>query len=457
MSSVDFVAPGAAPHLRRTLNLWNLIVYGIILIQPIAPMGIYGGIANKAHGHVVTTLLIAMFAMMFTALSYGKMARAYPSAGSAYTYVGSELNPFLGYLTGWSMVMDYLLNPLICIILCSDLSQNIVPEIPHLLWAIFYAALFTLLNLRGVKTSATVNNWMVAGMSVVVAVFLFVAVRYVLGMGPKLPGFYTRPFFDSATFHSTWVFQGTSLAVLTYIGFDGISTLSEEVENPRRNILLATVLVCLFIGLLSAVEVYLAQLIAPWTAPLLKPDTAYVDVAGKVGGLRMFHLLNLTLLVANIGSGMGTQMGAARLLYGMGRGNALPRSFFGKVDARSGVPANNVLLIGALALGGSFLMSYEMGAELLNFGAFIAFMGVNLAAFVRYFLREGDRNLSSVIFNLICPWAGFIICAFIWWNLAPVTKIFGALWLAAGVAYGAVRTRGFRKELVSFDVPPDAA
>jgi amino acid transporter len=290
----------------------------------------------------------------------------------------------------------------------------------------------------------------------VVVIFLIAAFRYITGMQPKIPGFYTRPFYDPGTFSSTRVFQGTSLAVLTYIGFDGISTLSEEVENPRRNILLATVLVCLVTGLLSSVEVYAAQLISPWTKSLTQPDTAYVNVAGTIGGLRLFHLLNLTLLVANIGSGMGAQLGAARLLYGMGRGDALPKSFFGKVDERSGVPANNVLLIGALALTGAFLMSYESGAELLNFGAFIAFMGVNLAAFVRYFLRdERNRGLKAVFFNLVCPLAGFFICAFIWWNLAWKTKIFGALWLAGGVAYGAFKTRGFRRELVSFDAPAE--
>jgi amino acid transporter len=455
MSTATSPASSRGPHLRRSLTLWNLIIYGIIIIQPIAPMGIYGGIANKAHGHVITTILIAMVAMMFTALSYGKMARAYPSAGSAYTYVGSEISPVLGYLTGWSMVMDYMINPLICIIICSDLTHMAFPVLPKAVLAVFFAAMFTFLNLRGVKTSAKLNNWLAAGMGVVVVVFLAAAVRYIFGMEPKIPGFFTRPLYDPQNFSSTAVFQGTSLAVLTYIGFDGISTLSEEVENPRRNILLATVLVCLVTGVLSSVEVYAAQLVSPWTGTIAQPDTAFVHVAELVGGLRMFHLLSITLLAANIGSGMGAQLGAARLLYGMGRGNALPKSFFGAVDAKSGVPANNVLLIGALALAGAFLMTYEMGAELLNFGAFIAFMGVNLAAFTRYFLRDREKGISSIIFNLICPLAGFAICAFIWWNLAHRTKIVGALWLLVGVAYGAVKTRGFRKELVSFETPAE--
>src|SRR3954447_20208194 len=148
----------SAPTLRRTLGLWDLIIIGIVIIQPIAPMGIYGVISNKAGGHVVTTILIAMVAMLLTAISYGRMARAYPSAGSAYTYVGREIHPGLGYLTGWAMVMDYILNPLICTIICSKLTQNILPELPYWVLAVFFAVMFSGLNLRGVKTSARIND-----------------------------------------------------------------------------------------------------------------------------------------------------------------------------------------------------------------------------------------------------------------------------------------------------------
>src|SRR6202035_538277 len=140
-------SPAGSVRLNRTLGLWNLIIIGMVIIQPTAPMGIYGVISNKAQGHVVTTILIAMVAMLLTAVSYGKMARAYPSAGSAYTYVGEEIHPALGYITGWAMVMDYILNPLICTVLCSKLTQNILPGMPYWALAVAYATLFTLLNL----------------------------------------------------------------------------------------------------------------------------------------------------------------------------------------------------------------------------------------------------------------------------------------------------------------------
>src|ERR1700730_18454598 len=168
---IDRTEVSTEPRLRRVLRLRDLIAYGIILIQPTAPMPIFGVVSQQARGHVVTAIMFAMLAMLFTAVSYGRMARAYPSAGSAYTYVGKAIHPSLGYLTGWSITMDYLLNPIICTIWCSKATQNFIPFVPYPVLVCGYVLLFTLLNLRGVETSAQFNRWMVAGMSVVVLIF----------------------------------------------------------------------------------------------------------------------------------------------------------------------------------------------------------------------------------------------------------------------------------------------
>ncbi len=444
---------GSAPvKLRRVLGLWDLIIIGIVIIQPIAPMGIYGVISNEARGHVITTILIAMVAMLFTAVSYGKMARAYPSAGSAYTYVGQEIRPSLGYVTGWAMVMDYILNPLICTIICSKLTQNILPFMPYWALAIGFAGGFTLLNLRGVKTSARINDVLAAGMSIVVVIFFVFVIRFIWGLHEYGPGFFTQPFYNPATFSFGGVFRGTSIAVLTYIGFDAISTFSEEVENPRRNIMLATVLVCLITGVLASFEVYAAQLVwgsKPFAAD--KVESAFPLVARQAGGWFLFQLINFTILIANVGSGLGSQLGAARLLYGMGRGDGIPKKFFGFLDPKNHIPRNNVIFVGAVALVGAFLISYDQGAELLNFGALLAFMGVNAAAFVRYFLRAKEKNWM----DFISPLLGFLICLFIWRNLSSKAMLLGAVWMAVGIAYGAVKTKGFQAELVKFDIPPD--
>lgn len=449
--------------LNRTLGLWNLIILGMVIIQPVAPMGIYGVISNTAYGHVVTTILIAMVAMLFTAISYGRMARIYPSAGSAYTYVGQEMHSALGYVVGWGMVMDYLLNPLICIAFCAKAAMNILPGLSFYVWILFFAAFFTWTNLRGIKTSARMNEALCAGMVVVVVLFLAAVVRALWGIHHD-PEFFTHPFYDPATFHLQSVFAGTSVAVLTYIGFDAISTFSEEVRNPRRNIMLATVLVCIITGVLSGIEVYAAQLI--WGSKPFAIDSvesAFAIVSGKAGGIVLFQIVNFTLLIANMGSGMGSQLAAGRLLYGMGRGNALPKSFFGVIDPRHRVPRNNILAVGGFALVGVALLecfstrlgggAYDIGAQCLNFGAFVAFMGVNAAAFVHH-LRSPRRTSPGAY---VVPTLGFCICAFIWVHLSHPALWLGAIWMTIGIVYGAIRTRGFKAELVTFEVPSDMA
>jgi amino acid transporter len=452
-----------AASLNRTLGLWNLIIIGMVIIQPTAPMGIYGLVSNTAHGHVVTTILIAMVAMLFTAISYGRMARIYPSAGSAYTYVGQEMHSSLGYVVGWGMVMDYLINPLICTAICAKLSMNILPGISFYVWILFFATFFTWTNLRGIKTSARMNEALCAGMVVVVALFLAAVVRAVWGVHHD-SGYFTHPFYEPGNFHASSIFAGTSVAVLTYIGFDAISTFSEEVENPRRNIMLATVLVCLITGVLSGLEVYAAQLIwgsKPFASENV--ESAFAIVSGKAGGIVLFHIVNFTLLIANMGSGMGSQLAAGRLLYGMGRGNALPKSFFGVIEPKHRVPRNNIVAVGAFALVGVALLeffsdrlgggAYDIGAQCLNFGAFVAFMGVNAAAFIHHLRGEESRNLGAYL----VPFFGFVICGFIWFHLSHTALWLGAIWMAAGIIYGAIRTRGFRSELVTFEVPSDVA
>ncbi len=440
----------AGPRLRRTLTLRDLILYGIIVIQPVAPMSAFGVLSTRGHGLVVTAILIAMVAMLFTGISYGRMARAYPSAGSAFTYVAQEVNPAVGYVTGWSMVMDYMLNPLICTIWCAGQAHEFAPGLPEWGWKIFFAGVFTLLNIRGIKTSARVNTVMAAGMSAVIVIVFVAAIRYIHGTPHGAdPIYFTRPFYDPATF--TWgnLFGCTSIAVLTYIGFDGISTLSEEAENPRRNIMLATVLTCVVIGVLSAAEVYIAQLVWPASQAFPNENTAYVFAAARTWA-PLFGIVGVTLIVANFGSGLGAQIGAARLLFGMGRSEALPKSFFGAIDAKHHVPRNNVLFVGANALIGSFVLTYDLGLNMLNFGALIAFMGVNFAAFLRYYVRAQEKKLT----NLVPPVLGFFICLALWLNLSRPAKLYGSIWMAAGILFGIWKTRGFREQL-SFELPPE--
>jgi amino acid transporter len=445
------------PQLRRVLTLWDLIFYGIVLIQPIAPVPLYGVAQKLSNGHFATIILIAMFAMMITAVSYGRMAALYPSAGSAYTYVGRGLNPHLGFLAGWAMFLDYLLQPLINTVWISTaLHERYLQRVPFFAWAAIIAIIITLLNLRGIRSSARANKVLLFLMFVVVGFFIVLAVRFLFRAQGLAGMFSTRPFYDPSTFDSHRIWTATSFAALTYIGFDGVTTLAEDVENPKRNVLLATVLVCVFTGLFGGLLVYLAQMVWPDWHSFPNLETAFMDVCQRVGGPILFNGMGVILVLAAFGSGLTGGLGAARLLFGMGRDNVLPRRVFGHLSPGSSTPTYNILIIGGLTFVGAVLLNsignaYEHAGELLNFGAFLAFMGVNLATFWQFAVLSRAGYRKRVLVDIILPLVGFGFCALIWWNLNVLAKTVGGIWFAIGVLYVAVTTRGFRKAPAMID------
>ena len=436
-------APSAVPKLKRVLTLQDLILYGIILIMPIAPVPLFGLAQKLSNGHAVTTILIAMFAMMLTAYSYGRMAAVFPSAGSAYTYVGRGINQHLGFLAGWAMLMDYLLVPVICTVYGALTLQRLAPTVPYAVWVALFAGSITIVNLRGIRATAFANLVMMTVMTSVVLVFMALAVRWLLHT-QGLPGLIsTTPFYDPGTFHWETIAVGTSLAALTYGGFDGVTTLSEDVQNPKRNVLIATVFVCFFTGIFGGLQVYLAQRVWPDYRTLPNIETAFMDVTRVVGGPILFGAMAGILIVANLGAGLTAQAGISRLLFGMGRDSVLPPQVFAHLDKKRNTPTYNMLLVGAFAFIGALALNYERAAELINFGAFLAFMGVNAAAARQfYFLKPAsERHLLT---GLILPASGFVFCFAIWLNLPWQSKLLGTFWFLVGVIYAAVRTRGFR-------------
>ena len=441
---------GSTPRLRKVLTLWDLIFYGMVLIQPTAPIPLFGVAQKLSNGHTVTTILVAMLAMVVTAVSYGRMAAVYPSAGSAYTYVGRTINSHLGFLIGWAMLLDYMLQPLINVVWISvALQSRYLTMVPFPVTSLVVVVFITSLNLIGIKSSARANKVLLVAMCFVIAIFFFLAIHYLFGRGGWLGLFSVAPFYAPATFSAGRIWGATSFAALTYIGFDGITTLSEDVENPKRNVLLATVLVCVLTGILSGAEVYLGQLIWPnWhTFPNL--ETAFMDVCRLVGGNFLFQSMGAILMLAALGSALTGGLGAARLLFGMGRDGVLPRKFFAHIHPETNTPTFNILLIGAVAYFGALLLNsvgnaYEHAGELLNFGAFLAFMGVNLSAFWHFtLLRKGGPR--RIVADAVLPLIGFVFCASIWWNLNGLAKTVGGLWFLIGAAYLAATTRGFRK------------
>src|SRR5947207_11733937 len=447
----------SAHRLKRVLTLWDLIFYGIVLIQPIAPVPLYGVAQKLSDGHFAAIILIAMFAMLITAVSYGRMAALYPSAGSAYTYVGKGLNPHLGFLAGWAMILDYLLQPLINTVWISTaLHERYVPEVPFIAWAALIAGIMTVLNLAGVRSSARANKVLLFFMSIVVVFFVVLATRF-LFRGQGWSGLFSiQPFYNPATFNSHRVLTATSFAALTYIGFDGVTTLAEDVENPKRNVLLAVVLTCLFAGVVSCFETYLGARVWPDWRSFPNLETAFMDICSRVGGVLLFNAMAVILIVAAFGSGLTGTLGAARLLFGMGRDGVLPRKTFGYLKPGTNTPTFNIVLIGVLAFAGAVLLNqlgsaYQHAGELLNFGAFLAFMGVNFACFWQFSMLSQPGYKRRIVRDAILPLIGFAFCFLIWWNLNNLAKTVGGIWFVLGIAYLGIKTRGFRTAPVMID------
>ena len=380
------------PQFKRVLTLRDLIIYGIVFITPTAPYPVFGIVGSIAHGHVALTYLIGMIAMMLTALSYGRMASAFPAAGSTYTFTQRGLSPHLGFFAGWSMFLDYLLIPLLSVIYVGLTLHRIVPSVPYGFWVVLSAVLITGINLLGIKMTARANQVMLVAMLISVAAFVACAVAALLrgvGQGTLLS---IRPFYDPEQFSLSAVMTGSSVAALSYIGFDGVTTLSEDVEKPERNVLIATVLVCFLSAVFNILQTYLAQLVWPDFQSFRDIETAFLDVSQRVGGPLLFQYVTFVLLVAGLGSALGGQAGASRLLFGMGRDEVLPKKFFAYLHPKYNTPTYNVFLLGGFAGVAAFFINFQLAAELVNFGAFLGFICVNLAVINHFFLRGGKRR-----------------------------------------------------------------
>lgn len=434
-------------RLRRVLTVWDLIFYGIVAVTPSAPATVFGLAQLKSHGHAVVTILAAMVAMVLTAISYGRMAALYPSAGSAYTYVGRGLHPYLGFVSGWAMLLDYVVSPLFCVIYGTLSLQRAIPALPFPVGAALFAGGITYLNLRGIRSTARANQVLLVVMFVVLLSYITLAIRYIFfhdGFGGL---FQIKPFYNAATFKVADIAGATSFAALTYLGFDAVTTLAEDVKNPRRNVMLAAVAVCAFTGLFGGLLVYLGQIVWPDYNTYPNIETAFIDVTRRVGGVVLFQAMAMVLVIANIGAGMTCQVGAARLLFGMGRDAVIPRRFFAHLHPVRNTPNHNIWLIGILAFAGAQVLSYELTAEILNFGAFLGFMGVNLAVIWQFWVRHAEGRKREFFADIVLPGFGFLFCTIIWLGLGAPAKIAGGIWFVIGLVVLATHTRGFRQEL----------
>lgn len=440
------------PHLKRVLSLWDLIYYGIILTSPIAAVPLFGEAQVLSHGHAVTTLLLAMVAMSVTAVSFGRMAAVYPSAGSVYTYISRGLNPNLGFIVGWAMFLEFLFQPIQNALYAVLTVQRLMPRVPFPALAAIAIGLITIVTVQGIKFTARTDEMLLGFMVLVTVIFLVEAFRFIV-LHDHLSGLLSmRPVYNPDTWSIRAVASGTSLAALVFIGFDGVSILAEEVHNPKRNVLLATVLVVLFTGLFSGLQVYLAQRVLPDYLTLQNPETAFMDVARAAGGQFLFTAYGVMLLISSMACGLAGHVGAARLLYSMGRDDVLPKKIFGHLSAKKGNPNYNIWIVGGLAYIGVLTIPWEHAAEIVTFGALLAFMGVNISALRHFWFAHDAVRRRNFFIDAFVPGFGFVFCALLLLSLQTWTRYAGLIWLIVGFLYNVYKTRGFTRspQLIDF-------
>lgn len=438
-------------RLNRVLGLWDLVIYGMILMQLVSPVPIYGLIQSRSAGNALPTIIFALFAILFTAFSYGRMTTMFPMAGSAYSYVARGVNLHLGFVVGWAMFLDYMIVPLISIIIPALALQRLLPWLPFPLLTLVVAVGMSALNLGGVKATNRINTLVLIITGTVLIVFFVVAVRF-LFLKTGLSGVFSiKPFYDPEVFNFKAILSGTSLAALTYIGFDGVTTLAEDTINPKRNIVLATVLICLLTGIISSIQLYLFQMTWPEWTTFPNLDTAYLDIMKLVGGGLLFGVFSVIMSISQFACGMTGQVSAARLLYGMGRDNILPKKIFGYLSKKRHNPSRNIMLLGLFVFIGSLILPLERACDLLNFGAFIGYMGVNLATIWCYYIKPDKSHKPNLFKDLMLPLIGFGFCLMMWIGLPLLSKLVGSAWLLFGLIYYAIKTKGFSERPVLFN------
>jgi amino acid transporter len=438
--------------LQRTLGLSAVVIIGIAWVTPLIVLATFGIIAQLSNGAAPTAYLITLVAMLFTAYSYGRMAYVhYQSAGSAYTYVGREMGPRLGFLTGWLILLDYFFIPLVVWLIGAAYLSAQFPDVPGAVWVLSFILITTALNIIGIRVTATANYLLVAFQLLVLGIFVALSIGYLVGTdtGATL----TSPFFNPDLTLPALA-AGAAVAAYSYIGFDGLTLLAEETRDPRRTIPRAMIIVVLFFGALFVGISYFAQLVHPG-GTFENADSAALELARVVGGNLFASILLAGLIVGQFASGLAIQAGAARLLFAMGRDGALPRGL-SRVVPRYRTPAVAISLIGVTGLGALFL-DVTTSTSFINFGAFSAFTLVNLSVILHFLRHRPDSGVRGAFLWIVLPLAGAIVDFYLLLNLDGRAKLIGLIWLVLGVLWLAWLTRGFREAppQLSIDTNPE--
>ncbi|ACT07156.1 amino acid permease-associated region [Dickeya chrysanthemi Ech1591] len=448
--TTDSTVTTSRVQLRKTLTLVPVVMMGLAYMQPMTLFDTFGIVSGLTDGHVATAYAFALIAILFTALSYGKLVRRFPSAGSAYTYAQKAISPTVGFMVGWSSLLDYLFMPMINILLAKIYFETLIPGIPSWIFVVLLVGFMTLSNLRGIKTVANFNSLIVVlqvGVMVVITSMVIYGVSHGEGAGTLAS---SRPFWSDNA-QVVPMITGATILCFSFLGFDGISSLSEETKDAGRVIPKAIFLTALLGGVIFVVVSYFLQLYFPDISRFQHPDASQPEIMLYVAGKAFQFGILIFSCVTVLASGMAAHAGVSRLMYVMGRDGVFPERFFGYVHPRWRTPALNVLLVGVIALSA---VSFDLvtATALINFGALVAFTFVNLSVISQFYIRERrNKTLKDTVNYLILPVMGALTVGALWLNLEKTSMTLGLVWAAIGLLYLAIVTRRFSQPVPQYN------
>ena len=447
---------GYRQELKRSLGLFDLLIYGLVFIVPTAPFPVFGIVFNASKGMVPLVYAVGLVAMVFTAWSYMTMSLAFPVAGSVYAYASRSLGEVAGFFAGWGILLDYLLTPTLIYVVCAIAVHTVVPGVPKGVWVVLLLTFSTVVNFFGIETATRVNIALLALQLVLLAVFLILAVIALLH-GVAGAHLSIAPLYNAKVITPHVIFGALSLAVLSFLGFDAISTLAEETVGGPHLVGRATILSLCLAAFLFVVQTYLASLFVlgrTQFAPGNETETAFYGIMTQVGGVWFKTIVSiLGVLVSGIPAALTAQAATARLLYGMARDRKLPK-FLSHVQATRKVPDYAIAAVAlvTLALGLLLVSQLELLTSMVSFGALLGFLLLHCSV-IAHGARTGQ--LRHWLRFLLAPAIGFAIIAYVLINAQANAQIAGVAWLSAGVVILlTLKLSGRPAALMESEAPP---
>ncbi len=435
-------SPAPTGRFRTSMGMTALILFGLAYMVPLAVFTTYGLVTQMTKGHLPTAYLLTLAAMLLTAYSYGRMVQAHPYSGSVYTYTRKAFGSHIGFITGWTLLLDYIFLPLLSYLLIGIYMAEYFPAIPAWVWVLGSIALVTFLNLIGIESITRVNWLLVVLQLVFIVVFVALSIRNLGSQGEPLS--LLAPFHHDG-FSVPLIMTGAAVLCLSFLGFDAVSTMAEETSNPTYRIPMAILAVSLIGGLLFLVVSYCAQMVFPDWGNFADPDSASVDVMRRVGGELLVTAFTATYVAGCFASAMVSQASVSRVLFAMGRDGALPRAF-GQLLTKKRVPAAAIVLVSLLSLV-ALVITLDTVANMISFGALFAFSAVNLAVVKHYLVDQRLRGARNYLLYGVVPGLGFLSTLWLWSSLTRLSFTIGLCWMGVGLMVLLGLTRAFRVKL----------